>query len=172
MFIPAGWWHLVVNLELSVAVTHNVVTRDNLLAAADFMAVDQTCARGEGCRGATAFDSNGDVPASVINPRADAVAAVAPPSDDAPAPGDDEARSAPARAARADADGDEPPTCACNATRKLLWLDFQKALDKRSPGLLADLRSEAEARKRPTSLWEGQGLAPGQVDTSFAFNFG
>jgi hypothetical protein len=152
-------------------VTHNVVTRDNLLAAADFMAVDQTCARGEGCRGATAFDANGDVPASVINPRADAVAAVAPLPDDDDATAAAAAEAA-ARAARGEAAADEPPTCACNATRKLLWRDFQAALDRRSPGLLARLRAEAEARKRPASLWEGRGLAPGQSDTSFAFNFG
>ena len=30
VFIPAGWWHQVLNLEDSVAVTHNFVSRANL----------------------------------------------------------------------------------------------------------------------------------------------
>jgi hypothetical protein len=30
MFVPRGWWHCVVNLEFSVAVTQNYVSRSNL----------------------------------------------------------------------------------------------------------------------------------------------
>lgn len=37
MFIPNGWWHLVVNLEDSVAITQNYASRSNLLNVLEFL---------------------------------------------------------------------------------------------------------------------------------------
>lgn len=37
MFIPNGWWHLVINLEDSVAITQNYVSRSNLLSVLEFL---------------------------------------------------------------------------------------------------------------------------------------
>ena len=38
IFVPAGWWHLVVNLEFSVAVTQNYVSTSNLASVLNFLA--------------------------------------------------------------------------------------------------------------------------------------
>ncbi|PQM35825.1 F-box protein [Prunus yedoensis var. nudiflora] len=37
IFVPQGWWHLVINLEESVAITQNYVSRRNLLNVLDFL---------------------------------------------------------------------------------------------------------------------------------------
>lgn len=37
MFIPNGWWHLVVNLEDSIAITQNYVSRSNLVNVLEFL---------------------------------------------------------------------------------------------------------------------------------------
>ena len=37
LFIPHGWWHLAVNLDLSLAVTQNFVSRQNLLSVRRFV---------------------------------------------------------------------------------------------------------------------------------------
>jgi mannose-6-phosphate isomerase class I len=37
MFIPSGWWHTVLNLEESVAVTQNFVSSQNLHRVYDFL---------------------------------------------------------------------------------------------------------------------------------------
>ncbi|GAB2226852.1 hypothetical protein Droror1_Dr00008645 [Drosera rotundifolia] len=37
IFVPNGWWHLVINLEESLAITQNYVCRRNLLNVLDFL---------------------------------------------------------------------------------------------------------------------------------------
>lgn len=156
MFVPRGWWHCVLNLELCVALTHNVVTRHNLLPVLDFLEQDACCAPGEGCRGSTKFNLSGDVPATVIYPYPDLVvaemgAAACAPSADEPQGGVEEA-------------------CACAKERCRLLRDLRSGLEKERPGLVASLVAERERRAASaTSIWAkvvGQRPACAQSENS------
>ncbi|KAG8459789.1 hypothetical protein KFE25_014352 [Diacronema lutheri] len=137
MFVPRGWWHCVLNLELCVAMTHNVVTRHNLLPLLDFLEQRACCAPGEGCRGRTRFDLSGDVPASVIYPFPHLVTV------DAYAAGG---------AGGAVAADDEP--CACAVERAALLTDLRAGLERERPGLIDNLLAERNARAAAaSSVW-------------------
>lgn len=143
LFVPRGWWHCVLNLELCVALTHNVVTEHNLLPALDFLEQDASCGPGEGCRGATKFCLSGDVPASVIYPFEQHVLAQTPPptTSQVGAPGADE----PA----ANGGG-----CSCARERRALLRDLRVGLERERPGLVASLVAERERRSAAaTSVW-------------------
>jgi hypothetical protein len=158
-YVPKGWWHTVLNLEFSVALTHNVVTARNLLAVTDFYQDSVACDDGEGCRGNLAINLSGDVPTSVIFPYND--------------------KTSVSRA-------DRPRSCHCLRKRQRLLEELEAGLALAKPGYLSGLRAERQAKKllaadaqaRLNSLFKPQrttrGAKTGAKDepTSFSFGFG
>ena len=126
MFVPAGWWHCVVNLEPSIAITHNFVTQRNLLGALDTLAACEPCAPGRPCRG----DVLADVPLWV-------------------ALGGDKAPPALPDAGDADAE-DETGLCRCLRQRREMARAVEQAFEAQCPGRIAELRAQAEA----PGLWD------------------
>ena len=191
MYVPRGWWHCVLNLELCVAITHNVVTSQNLLAAVEHLEAGATCPPGEGCRGGSKVYLSGDVPASVIFPYKEAVEQAAL-DDDAcmvrlePEAGAAAGEGGSGDAAAAAAAGGEAGewTCECHAQSQRLLRDWKRALERERPGLLERLQQQAEreredAKKVKTNVtWtalkesEGGGAQGGGAAAPFSFGFG
>ena len=173
LFVPPGWWHCVMNLELSVALTHNVVTTQNLLAAVDFLRqARQSCEPDEGCRGNEKFDFSGDVPTSVIFPDAETTPndRAEQPASSTPAAAQDGGNAA---AATATATTSESEPCACSRAHSSLLADFEAGLARRRPNLLEGLLKQRADRASP---WAKLGLSkdnqPEAAPRAFSFAFG
>ena len=149
-YVPAGWWHCVINLEESIALTHNVVTEVNLLAAMDLLAEPAGCAPGR-CGG----DVMGDVPlwvamggSTTADPRADGGAGTA---------------------------GDATPDggCACDRIKAAMLARLEEGVERERPGLLARLRREAAAAEPAAdraTLWDEMSAGSGG-GAGFSFGF-
>ena len=168
MYVPRGWWHCVLNLELCVAITHNVVTQNNLQPALDFLEHTATCAPGEGCRGAEKFNLSGDVPATVIFPY----------------PSLTQTNARPAACSAVRAEGGEKPgvaggadeaaeqiDCTCSRKRRELCRELRAGLERDHPELIAELISKRESRAAaaPSALASVVKADAGQSSFSFGF---
>jgi hypothetical protein len=152
MYVPRGWWHCVLNLDLCIAITHNVVTTQNLLPAIRFLERCEPCAPGQGCRGVTKINFSGDVPTSVIFPYKNHVE----------------------QAAKADALFHMSATCECSAKQLQLLHDFKEALERSMPGALERILADHAAKQAAAaSPWTKLGLMPGETTEAapFSFNF-
>ena len=154
MYVPQGWWHSVLNLDVAIAITHNVVTGRNLLPALEFLEDKASCAQGEGCRGNVKFDLAGDVPTSVIYPYKEAV-------EEAPA-----AAVAAAAAGGSSAEADSG-VCECGLRTRAMCELFLAGMDQKHPGLIEKARAaKAKTRrvvveKRLKGEEEGEGFSFG-----------
>ncbi|KAJ1618297.1 hypothetical protein T492DRAFT_1093574 [Pavlovales sp. CCMP2436] len=145
IFVPRGWWHCVLNLELCVAVAHNVVTKHNLLPVLEWLEQPAHCAPWEGCRSNLNFNLSGDVPASVIYPYPSLVLADPPPAGEATEP-------TPAKGALPATD--EARTCACADKRRALLCDLRAGLAQEHPGLVAELLAgRKQGAAAASSVW-------------------
>jgi len=158
MYVPRGWWHCVLNLEPCVAITHNVVTTQNLLPVVDFLEqASISCRSGEGCRGSIKFHFSGDVPTSVIYPYPDElVKKVGEEEKDAVVEkevGEEEEEEA--GGAEGGGEGD---MCACSLEQYKLLINFQRGLARDHPGLLESLYAKRDVAKK--RWWESKKEIP------------
>ena len=152
LYVPRGWWHCVVNLELSVALAHNVVTTQNLTHVLDFLDQDKIpCTPGSGCRSRTKFNFSGDVPTSVIFPAR---------NDDEEDDEDDDEE---------DDDDDDDKPCACSVEHARLNTRFRAALEEKRPELLAVYQATTAARASTWTKLKGPGPSGAQPAFSFSF---
>jgi hypothetical protein len=149
MYVPRGWWHCVLNLEFSIALTHNVVTQRNLVPVLDFLAEGTSCDPGQGCRGDIAINVSGDVPPSVIFPPF----------------------KKNKKANRAEA-------CRCFSQRLKLLSDLEDGLARYHPGLVHRLKEERQRQRNAAkSSWADLNLfpapssSPGDSAQTFSFGF-
>ena len=196
MFVPSGWWHAVINVEESIAITHNVVTEQNVLKSLEVLKIPSACDP-SACQG----DAMGDVPLWV----AMGGSAIRPPHPDAALPADnygdadaaqignaqttdtapmhstqtdaDEACEASAKAeAPAEAEVSDARMCRCEFIRKGMVHRLETRLEENRPGLLAKLRqrrrAEEERQAAPSGLWATMKAPADSVDSGFSFGFG
>lgn len=147
MFVPSGWWHCVINLDESIALTHNVVTEVNLANAMELLAEPARCAPGK-CGG----DVMGDVPLWVAMGGSSTVAT----EDDG-----NEGESAGDAAA---------PKCTCDRIKATLLRRLRNGIELERPGLLTRLESEqAAAAAERSTLWDTMKATPETPQFSFGF---
>jgi HAD superfamily hydrolase (TIGR01509 family) len=148
MYVPKGWWHCVLNIDMCIAITHNVVTGRNLLDAVEFLEDTTTCAAGVGCRGAVKFNLSGDVPTSVIYPYKDQVEEETSTVDAALPEGE--------------------TTCECNKRTQELLRKFLAGMNEKHPGMIEEAR---ENRLKSKKVIVAKKAKTDDDGGGFSFNF-
>ena len=180
MYVPRGWWHCVLNVDTCIAITHNVVTTQNLAEAVEFLenGAGAPCGEGEGCRGRDKFDLCGDVPTSVIYPYEKEIV------EEGGEGGEEEEeekrrrkrnkkRSREQEGAEESGEANRAP-CACSLRTKSLLSRFLSNLHLKHPGLLEKAREERMKGKRVIVKRRekgGEGKGGEEEGGGFSFNF-
>jgi hypothetical protein len=145
----------VINLDESVALTHNVVTEANLVNAIDLLAEPAGCAPGR-CGG----DVMGDVPLWVAQGGSTTPAVGA----------GNAASSASVASTGAAATAPDGNGCSCDRVKSAFLARLREGLERERPGVEQRLRERRDAEEAArTTLWDK--MTDG-VDEGSAFSFG
>jgi hypothetical protein len=149
----------VLNLEPCIAITHNVVTTQNLLPVVDFLEqASISCQPGEGCRGSIKFNFSGDVPTSVIYPYPEELLKKKKEEDE-----DEVAITSSSSSVQQERGDGGGGMCACSLEQFKLLNNFQQGLARDHPGLLESLYEKRDAAKKP--WWDKGGVVETAKET-------